>query len=94
MLPCSDKIPESWIPVWFEIFRWIDEDCIQVISELDAPVRGIYSDRFEIATDTWNDYVNDFKSIVIEKSGHFLNWEYPDEFNDQLNQIIMELNEK
>ena len=94
MLPCSDKIPESWIPVWFEIFRWIDEDCIQVISELDAPVSGIYSDRFEIATDTWNDYVNDFKSIVIEKSGHFLNWEYPDEFNDQLNQIIMELNEK
>ena len=94
MLPPGDKVPESWFLIWFEVFRWIKEDCVDVISELEIPVRGIYSDRFEIATTVWNTYVDDFEARVIDNSGHFLNWEYPDEFNDLLNEIIIELKEK
>ena len=91
MLPSS--IPESWFPILEENFRWRNEDAIPSVSVIDIPIRAINSDRSETNFEEWNTYARDFNAIIIENCGHYVHWEYPDEFNEALNGMIKEITE-
>jgi pimeloyl-ACP methyl ester carboxylesterase len=85
------NLPESWLPILKENFRWCNEDDIPSVSELLIPIRAINSDRSETKFDEWNTYTEDFKAVIFENCGHYVHWEYPDKFNRSLEDLIQEI---
>jgi len=85
------SFPELWYTILLEYGRWCDTDVIPTVSEINLPIRAINSDRSETKLDEWNAYARDFKVIIFENCGHYVNWEYPDKFNRSLNDMIQEI---
>lgn len=91
MLPMGEVPPEPWLPMLIDYYRWKSDDLIPVISEIQIPIRALNSDQRVPKFEEWNLYHNNFDATIIENSGHYLNWEYPDKFNHSLNELIRDI---
>lgn len=91
-MPIDDKMPDRWKDIVSSTFQWMNTDVKKTISELDIPIRAINSDAQETNTVEWNEYYHDYDVKIIENSGHFLVWQYPQKFNEILLDIITNMN--
>jgi pimeloyl-ACP methyl ester carboxylesterase len=92
-MPFDIEMPKYWEPILVNFCEWMNKDLKKNVSVLSVPIRAINSDQMETNFDEWNKYYNDFDAISLDKSSHFLVWEYPQKFNEKLYNIITELND-
>ena len=71
-------------------FKWINEDCMQTLKLIKAPVIAINSDSEPTNTDAFRKYVPSFKAKIIPAVGHVVFWDAPDEFNKLLEESIQD----
>jgi pimeloyl-ACP methyl ester carboxylesterase len=62
-----------------------------IFDEMVIPVRFINSKRFPTNEESAKKHIKDFKLILIEDVGHFPMLESPDEFNEILENTILEI---
>ena len=92
MMPIDEIMPDRWQKIVSCTFHWMNTILKKTVSELDIPIRAINSDEQETNLNEWNEYYHDFDVAVIENSGHFLVWQYPQRFNEKLFNIITDIN--
>jgi pimeloyl-ACP methyl ester carboxylesterase len=71
-------------------FKWINEDCLQSLKLIKAPVIAINSDSEPTNIDAFRKYVPSFKAKIIPAVGHVVFWDAPDEFNKLLEESIQD----
>ena len=71
-------------------FKWINEDCVQTLKMIKAPVIAINSDSEPTNIDAFRKYVPSFQAKIIPGVGHVIFWDNPDEFNRLLEESIQE----
>ncbi len=71
-------------------FKWINEDCMQTLKLIKAPVIAINSDSEPTNIDAFRKYVPSFKAKIIPGVGHVVFWDAPDEFNKLLEESIQD----
>lgn len=91
MLPKGEVPPEPWLPIIKDVFRWMSHDLKTIITEIQIPIRALNADLYETNFEEWNLLYNNFNATIIENSGHYLNWEYPDKFNHSLHALIQDI---
>jgi pimeloyl-ACP methyl ester carboxylesterase len=84
----------GWRELISEIFRWLNDDCIEALQKVQAPVTSISSDTPPTNVEALEKYVSSYTLKVIPDVGHLVMWDNPDEFNRLLEESIQEfLNE-
>ena len=71
-------------------FKWINEDCMQTLKLIKAPVIAINSDSEPTNIDAFRKHVPSFKAKIIPGVGHVVFWDAPDEFNKLLEESIQD----
>jgi pimeloyl-ACP methyl ester carboxylesterase len=71
-------------------FQWCNEDCIETLKLIKAPVTAINSDSEPTNVEAFRKYVPSFQAKIITGVGHVLFWEAPDQFNRLLEEGIQE----
>jgi pimeloyl-ACP methyl ester carboxylesterase len=91
LLPAHTHFPDHWKSSWMSHQRWKDRESVSCIREIQAPIRAINADETGTDTVAWKRHVRDYDVIVMPKSMHFLFWQYPKEFNSNLERMIQSL---
>ena len=85
---------EGWRESLNDIFRWENENCIELLKKIQAPIISINSDQKPTNVEAFRKYVPSFKVKIIPDVGHLVMWDAPEEFNRLLEESIQEfLNE-
>ena len=86
-----ENVPKiGWSESFKTIFRWLNEDCITSVKNIQVPVIAINSDRIKTNSKAFIKYVPSFKAKIIPGVGHFVMWEAPEKFNQLLEESIVE----
>jgi pimeloyl-ACP methyl ester carboxylesterase len=84
----------GWRESLGDIFRWLNEDCIDALKQVQVPVISISSDTPPTNVEAFEKYLSAYKLRIIPGVGHLVMWDNPDEFNRLLEESIQEfLNE-
>lgn len=70
--------------------KWMNEDCIKSLQQLQVPLHAINSDMEPTEVEIFRKYVPGFKAKIINGVGHLVFWEKPVEFQRLLNESIQE----
>ena len=81
----------GWEEAISERFRWQNENFIQAIKAIKAPIVAINSNNQSTNVEAFNKYVPSFKAIIMEDVGHVVFWDSPDEFNNHVEESIQEM---
>lgn len=80
----------GWRESLHEAHRWLNEDCIESIQQVRAPIISICSDRKPLNPEAFKKYVSSYQVKIIPDVGHLVMWDNPDEFNRLLEESIRE----
>ncbi len=80
----------GWEASISENFRWQNEDCIQSIKTINAPIIAINSNSEPTNVEAFRRYVPSFNAKIIPDVGHVVMWDAPDEFNRLLEESVQE----
>ncbi len=84
----------GWRESLLDSFRWQNEDCIESISQVQAPIIAINSEMQPTEVETFRKHVPSFRAKIVLNTGHLVMWDAPDEFNRLLEESIQELQGK
>jgi len=84
----------GWRESFLDAMRWQNEDCINLISQLQVPVIAINSDYLPTEIETFRKYVPSFQAKIVPNTGHLVMWDASEEFNRLLEESIEELQGK
>jgi pimeloyl-ACP methyl ester carboxylesterase len=80
----------GWKESQNELFRWCNEDCIESLKKIQAPIISINSDLEPTNVEAFRKCVPSFKVKIIPDVGHLVMWDAPEEFNRLLEESIQE----
>lgn len=80
----------GWKESLNEFFRWCNEDCIESLKKIQAPIISINSDQTPTNVEAFMKYIPSFKAKIIPDVGHVVFWDAPEEFNRLLEESIQE----
>ena len=80
----------GWRESLNDILRWENEDCIESLKKIQAPITSINSDQEPTNVEAFRKYVPSFKVKIIPDVGHLVMWDAPEEFNRLLEESIQE----
>jgi pimeloyl-ACP methyl ester carboxylesterase len=83
-----DSFRECWKNSLSSVFSWMYNDAKETVTIIKAPVRAINADYMKTDVAEWKQYHQDFDVSYMEKSTHFLVWQYPEKFNVILEKTI------
>ena len=86
-----DRDPSAWQEILAANYRWVNEDCLESLEEIEVPIIAINADYIPTATEVYRKYVPSFEAKILSGSGHVIMWEIADEFNRTLEESILEL---
>jgi len=86
-----DTFRECWKNSLSSVFSWMFNDAKETVTIVKAPIRAINADYMKTDISEWKQYHPDFDYVTMEKSTHFLVWQYPEKFNAALLKIITSL---
>lgn len=72
------------------VFQWQNEESIESLKSINTPIIAINSDRSPTNIEAFRKYVPSFEVKIIKDTGHVVMWDAPDEFNQLLDETIME----
>ncbi|MEE9554935.1 MAG: alpha/beta hydrolase [candidate division Zixibacteria bacterium] len=81
----------GWRESFNDIFRWLNEDCIDALQKVSVPIVSICSDMEPINEEAFKKYVPSYKLKIIPETGHLVMWDNPEEFNRLLEESIQEI---
>lgn len=90
----KDVPKKGWAESVRSIWQWCNEDCAESLQQIQVPVTSINSDQTPTNVEAFQKLVPSFKAKIVTGSGHFIPWEFPDEFNRLLEEAIQEFDEK
>lgn len=80
----------GWREALLENIKWINEDCIESLQQLQVPLHAINSNMEPTKVEIFKKYVPGFKAKIITGVGHLVFWEEPTEFQRLLEESIQE----
>ncbi|WP_297094622.1 alpha/beta hydrolase [uncultured Draconibacterium sp.] len=80
----------GWQEALLGNMKWMNEDCIKSLQQLQVPLHAINSDMEPTEVEIFKKYVPGFKAKIITGVGHLVFWEKPDEFQRLLDESIQE----
>jgi pimeloyl-ACP methyl ester carboxylesterase len=87
-----NSMPENFRECWksslTSVFSWMFNDAKESATIVTTPVRAINSDRTKTNLAEWKQCHKDYSAVIMEKSTHFLVWQYPEKFNTLLDKLI------
>lgn len=92
LMPPGNKMPGHWKKSWLNLHQWMDRKVKEGVKAIQAPIRAINADETETNTAEWKQFARDFEVTVFENSNHFLVWQYPEKFNNNICDIIKKSN--
>ena len=81
----------GWRESLLDAFNWQNEDCIESISRVRAPIIAINSDLQPTNVEAFREYSPSFQAKIIPDTGHLVMWDAPEEFNHLLEETIQQL---
>ena len=84
----------GWRESLLDALRWLNEDCIESISQLEVPIIAINSELQPTEIGAFRKYVPSFQAKIVPNAGHLVMWDAPGEFNRLLEDSIQELKSK
>lgn len=81
----------GWRESLLDTLNWLNEDCIESISRVQAPIIAINSDLQPTDVEAFRKYVPSFQAKIVPNTGHLVMWDAPEEFNRLLEESIQEL---
>ena len=93
MMAEEDTMPTRWAESAADLFTWMSNEFIPTLEELNIPIRAINSDKGRANMEQWNKYYDDFEETRLTYSNHMLILQYPDKFNQTLDELLDELSE-
>ena len=81
----------GWRESLLDTLNWLNEDCIESISLVQAPIIAINSDLQPTDVEAFRKYVPSFQAKIVPNTGHLVMWDAPEEFNRLLEESIQEL---
>jgi pimeloyl-ACP methyl ester carboxylesterase len=81
----------GWRESLLDSYRWQNEDCIELLKQLQVPVMAINTELRPTNSEAFLKYVPSFHAKTISDSGHLVMWDAPQEFNQLLEESIQEL---
>ena len=81
----------GWTESLLDAFNWQNEDCIESISRVRAPIIAINSDLQPTNVEAFREYSPSFQAKIIPDTGHLVMWDAPEEFNHLLEETIQQL---
>ena len=82
----------GWEESLLDALRWLNEDSIESISRVQAPIISINSDFRPTNVEAFRKYVPSFQVKIVSDTGHLVMWDAPDEFSRLLEESIQDLN--
>jgi len=73
-----------------DFFRWSNEDCIESLEKVRAPIISINSDMEPTNVEAFRKYVPSYQLKIIPDVAHLVMWDNPEEFNRLLEESIQE----
>jgi len=70
--------------------KWQNEDCINSIKAVKAPIIAINSDQNYTNVESFRKYAPEFKAKIVKDVGHVIMWDKTEEFNRLLEESIQE----
>ena len=86
----KDVSKVGWSESIKDFFRWHNEDCVDSLKKIQAPLISINSDQPPTNVEAFKEYVPSFEAKIIPGVGHVVFWDAPDEFNRLLEETIQE----
>jgi pimeloyl-ACP methyl ester carboxylesterase len=86
----KDNPKIGWRESFKDYFRWLNEDCVESLKKIQAPIISINSDQTPTNVEAFVKYVPSFKVRIIPDVGHVVMWDAPEEFNRLLEDSIQE----
>jgi pimeloyl-ACP methyl ester carboxylesterase len=87
----EDAPRAGWRESLLDAFRWQNEDGIESVSRVRAPIVAINSDGRPTDVETFRKYVPSFRAKIVPDTGHLVMWDAPEEFNRLLEETVQEL---
>ena len=81
----------GWRESLIGAINWKNEDCIESVSKVRAPIIAINSDSQPTNVEAFRKYVPSFQAMVVTDTGHLVMWDAPEEFNRLLDETIQGL---
>ncbi len=88
MLNDAPKI--GWRESLNDIFRWLNDDCVESLTKIQAPIIAINSDKDPTNVEAFRKYVPSFQAKIVPDVGHLIMWDATEEFNGLLEESIQE----
>jgi pimeloyl-ACP methyl ester carboxylesterase len=89
MLESASQV--GWEEMVVEKFRWENDDCIESLKMIKAPIVAINSDTQPTNVEAFRKYIPSFNVRIMKDVGHVVMWDAPEEFNRLLEESIQEL---
>jgi pimeloyl-ACP methyl ester carboxylesterase len=80
----------GWEAMLNEYFKYLNEDCIDALKMVKAPIVAINSDSEPTFSEDFRKYIPSFNAKIMKDVGHVVFWDDPDEFNRLLEESIQE----
>lgn len=80
----------GWKESLMGIFHWYNEESTTSLKKINSPIIAINSDQSPTNSEALKQYIPSFKAKIMENTGHVVMWDAPDEFNQLLDESIME----
>ncbi|UCC40411.1 MAG: alpha/beta hydrolase [Candidatus Aminicenantes bacterium] len=86
----KDVSKVGWSECLKDYFRWRNEDCVDSLKKIQAPLISINSDQPPTHVEAFKKYVPSFEAKIIPGVGHVVFWDAPNEFNRLLAEAVLE----
>ncbi len=91
ILSMINDVPRiGWRESLNDAFRWENDDFIESLTKIQAPIISINSDQTPTNVEAFMKYVPSFKAKIIPDVGHVVFWDAPEEFNRLLEESVQE----
>jgi len=90
LLMVNDVPKIGWRESLNDIFRWENDDFVESLTKIQAPIISINSDQTPTNVEAFRKYVPSFKAKIIPDVGHVVFWDATEEFNRLLEESIQE----
>ncbi|MCK5442667.1 MAG: alpha/beta hydrolase [Maribacter sp.] len=80
----------GWSESLIELLKWQNEQSVNSIKSVEAPIIAINSDMQPTKVDVFRKYAPTFKAKIVKDVGHVIMWDNEKEFNRLLEESIQE----